>query len=117
RVLFRSEEADRNRFLLEDRVRRGIVAALKVPVTASERRSLDTPPTSAPEAYDLYLRGRLGARKVTPAHLTSASALLEKAVALDPGFAAAYAELAHAYAQRVFALTPDDTASWERALV
>jgi len=113
----RFEEDDRNRFLLEDRVRRGIVAALKVPVTASERRSLDTPPTSAPEAYDLYLRGRLGARKVTPAHLTSAIALLEKAVALDPGFAAAYAELAHAYAQRVFALTPDDTASWERALV
>jgi len=113
----RFEEDDRNRFLLEDRVRRGIVAALKVPVTASERRSLDTPPTSAPEAYDLYLRGRLGARKVTPAHLTSAIALLEKAVALDPGFAAAYAELAHAYAQRVFALTPNDTASWERALV
>ncbi len=113
----RFEEDDRNRFLLEDRVRRGIVAALKVPVTASERRSLDTPPTSAPEAYDLYLRGRLGARKVTPAHLTSAIALLEKAVALDPGFAAAYAELAHAYALRVFALTPNDTASWERALL
>src|SRR5881275_2875195 len=113
----RFEEDDRSRFLLEDRVRRGIVAALKVPVTASERRSLDTPPTSAPEAYDLYLRGRLGARKVTPAHLTSAIALLEKAVALDPSFAAAYAELAHAYAQRVFALTPNDTASWERALL
>ncbi len=113
----RFEEDDRNRFLLEDRVRRGIVAALKVPVTASERRSLDTPPTSVPEAYDLYLRGKLGARRVTPAHLSSAIALLEKAVALDPGFAAAYAELAHAYAQRVFALTPDDTASWERALV
>src|SRR6184192_1194820 len=53
-----------DRFALEDRVRRGIVAALQVPVTASEKRSLDTPPTSAPEAYDLYLRGRLGARKV-----------------------------------------------------
>src|SRR5881409_1026295 len=113
----RFEESDRDRFALEDRVRRAIVAALEVPVTASERRSLDTPPTSAPEAYDLYLRGRLGARRVTPAHLTSAIALLEKAVALDPGFAAAYAELAHAYAQRVFALTPNDTASWERALL
>jgi TolB-like protein/DNA-binding SARP family transcriptional activator/tetratricopeptide (TPR) repeat protein len=113
----RFEASDRDRFALEDRVRRGIMAALKVPVTASEQRSLDTPPTSAPEAYDLYLRGRLGVRKVTPAHLTSAIALLEKAVALDPGFAAAYAELAHAYGQRVFALTPNDTASWERALV
>src|SRR5438093_3339649 len=113
----RFEESDRDRFALEDRVRRGIVAALQVPVTASEKRSLDTPPTSAPEAYDLYLRGRLGARRITPAHLTSAIALLEKAVALDPGFAAAYAELAHAYAQRVFSVTPNDTASWERALV
>src|SRR2546425_10212224 len=113
----RFEESDRDRFALEDRVRRGIMAALKVPVTASEQRTLDTPPTSVPEAYDLYLRGKLGARRVTPAHLSSAIALLEKAVALDPGFAAAYAELAHAYAQRGFALTPDDTASWERALV
>jgi len=112
----RFEESDRDRFVLEDRVRRGIMAALKVPVTASEKRSLDTPPTSVPEAYDLYLRGKLGTRKVTPAHLSSAIALLEKAVALDPGFAAAYAELAHAYALRVFALTPDDTTSWERAL-
>src|SRR5438876_3779041 len=113
----RFEESDRDRFVLEDRVRRGIMAALKVPVTATEKRTLDTPPTSVPEAYDLYLRGKLGARRVTPAHLSSAIALLEKAVALDPGFAAAYAELAHTYAQRVFALTPDDTASWERALV
>src|SRR2546427_280826 len=112
----RFEESDRDRFVLEDRVRRGIMAALKVPVTASEKRSLDTPPTSVPDAYDLYLRGKLGARKVTPAHLSSAIALLEKAVALDPGFAAAYAELAHTYALRVFALAPGDTASWERAL-
>src|SRR5437763_532677 len=80
----RFEESDRDRFALEDRVRRGIIAALKVPVTATEKRSLDTPPTSVPEAYDLYLRGKLGARRVTPAHLSSAIALLEKAVALDP---------------------------------
>src|SRR5437899_11547382 len=93
------------------------MAALKGPGTATEKRTVDTPPTSVPEAYDLYLRGELGARRVTPAHLSSAIALLEKAVALDPGFAAAYAELAHAYAQRVFALTPNDTASWEHALL
>ena len=113
----RFEESARNRFALEDRVRRGIVAALKVPVSASEERSLATPPTSSPEAYDLYLRGKLGARTVTPAHLASAIALLEKAVALDPGFAAAYAELAHAYGENVLALTPGDTVAWERALV
>src|SRR5256885_11266164 len=40
------------------------------PVTATEKRTLDTPPTSVPEAYDLYLRGKLGARRVTPAHLS-----------------------------------------------
>ena len=113
----RFEESDRDRFALEDRVRRGIVAALKVPVTAPEEQSLGTPPTSSPEAYDLYLRGKLGARRVTPGQLSGAIALLEKAVALDPRFAAAYAELAHAYAQRVFALAPGDTASWEHALV
>ena len=113
----RFEENSRNRFALEDRVRRGIVAALKVPVTASEERSLGTPSTSSPEAYDLYLRGKLGVRTVTPPHLAGAIALLEKAVALDPGFAAAYAELAHAYGQKVLGLTPGDTVAWERALV
>src|SRR3989454_987008 len=71
----RFEESDRDRFALEDRVRRGIMAALKVPVTATEKRTLDTPPTSVPEAYDLYLRGKLGARRVTPAHLSSAIAV------------------------------------------
>lgn len=113
----RFEEIDRNRFALEDRVRRGILTALKVPVTASEQRSLGTPLTTSPEAYDLYLRGRLGVRTVTPAHLANAIALLEKAVALDPGFATAYAELAHAYGQYVFAVTPGDTVAWERALL
>jgi len=113
----RFEESARNRFALEDRVRRGIVTALKVPVSASEEHSLRTPPTSSPEAYDLYLRGKLGVRTVTPPHLAGAIALLEKAVALDPGFAAAYAELAHAYGQQVFAVTPRDTVAWERALV
>ena len=113
----RFEESDRNRFALEDRVRRGIVAALRVPVSASEKRSLGTPPTSSPEAYDLYLRGKLGVRTVTPARLAGAIALLERAVALDPEFAAAYAELAHAYGQKVFALIPGDTVAWERALV
>ncbi len=113
----RFEESAGNRFALEDRVRRGIVAALKVPVSASEERSLGTPPTSSPEAYDLYLRGKLGVRTVTPPHLAGAITLLEKAVALDPGFAAAYAELAHAYGQQVFAVTPRDTVAWERALV
>src|SRR3989441_3548569 len=113
----RFEESAGNRFALEDRVRRGIVAALKVPVSASEERSLGTPPTSSPEAYDLYLRGKLGVRTVTPPHLAGAITLLEKAVALDPRFAAAYAELAHAYGQQVFAVTPRDTVAWERALV
>ncbi len=113
----RFEENDRNRFALEDRVRRGVVAALKVPVTVTEARSLATLPTSSPEAYDLYLRGRLAVRTVEPAHLGDAIALLEQAVALDPGFAAAYAELAHTYGQKVFAVAPGDTVAWERALV
>src|SRR2546427_12795534 len=63
------------------------------------------------------MRGKVGVGPVTPPHLAGAIALLEKAVALDPGFAAAYAELAHAYGQKVLGLTPGDTVAWERALV
>lgn len=56
--------------------------------------------TSSQEAYDLFLRGRsLSARIHGDGVLQQAVACLERAVALDPAFAEAWAELANAFAQ------------------
>ena len=104
-----------NRFAIEDSVTRRVVAALHVPLTAAEARLLATAPTASPEAYDLYLRGRIRIRHETRADDSAAIGLLERAVALDPSFAAAHAQLARAYGLRVSQFAREDTAAREQA--
>jgi DNA-binding winged helix-turn-helix (wHTH) protein len=71
------------------------------------------PPTR--EAYDLYLRGKMGVRQENAADITAAIKLLERAVELAPGFAPAFAELSHAYGLRVAQFAPDDAVALARA--
>jgi TolB-like protein len=54
-------------------------------------------PTGSLEAYQLYLEGRFLRQKVDGGSLKRAIALLERAIALDPNFAAAYAMLSDCY--------------------
>jgi tetratricopeptide (TPR) repeat protein len=74
------------------------------------------PPTDS-QAYDLYLRGRFHAGRESPEEIAQAIDFLERAVAADPTFAAAHAELARAYGQRLFYVAPGDRAVQERAFV
>ncbi len=113
----RFEEPVQNRFALEDRVARGIVSALELPLSASEERSLRAAPTTNLEAYDSYLRGKIRLRRENREDDSVAITLLERAVALDPDFAAAQAELARAYVLRVEQFAPNDTTLVERAWV
>jgi len=113
----RFEEPLENRFVLEDRVARGIVAALGVSLTAAEQQRLRTPPTSNLDAYDFYLRGKIRVRHETRADDSVAIGLLERAVALDPSFAAAHAQLARAYGLRVSQFAREDPAALEKAYV
>jgi len=113
----RFEEPVERRFALEDRVARGIVAALKLPLSASEEHTLRTAPTNNLEAYDSYLRGKIRLRRENRENDSVAITLLERAVALDPDFAAAQAELARAYLLRVEQFNPRDTTVVERAWV
>jgi len=50
-----------------------------------------------PEAFQLYLQGKFFGERITQADTDKAIALLERAVAIDPGFALAWAELARAH--------------------
>ena len=113
----RFEDATQNRFAVQDAAARGVLSALKLPVTATEARTLRTPPTSNLEAYDLFLRGKIRVRHETRADDSIAIALLQGAVALDPSFAVAHAWLARAYTLRVAQFAPRDSAALEGAFL
>jgi TolB-like protein len=105
------EGAFSNRIGLEEAMSRAILSALQVP------GSLRPPPTSNPAAYDFYMRGKIRLQHEDRENDSIAIALLERAVALDPGFAVAYAELAHAYGLRSLQFDPEDRDARERAQV
>jgi adenylate cyclase len=80
-----------NIFALQDKVTEKIVAALALNLTDSEQAQLRRKPTDNLEAYDFYLRAKQGAYSYDGEGLADALSLYEKAVALDPKFADAYA--------------------------
>jgi tetratricopeptide (TPR) repeat protein len=65
------------------------------------------------DAQDLLLRAQYLSVRTTDADNQSAIALLNNAIALDPGFARAHAELASAYVTRLAYVTPDETRELE----
>jgi eukaryotic-like serine/threonine-protein kinase len=70
-----------------------------------------------PTAYDEYLSGRFYANRQNKADNETAIMKLQRAVALDPNFAAAHAELAQAYVWRFFLFTPGEKEWEEKAFV
>jgi len=86
----------RDIFALQDEVVGKIVSALAVKLTVSEQAQLRRKPTDVLEAYDYYLRAKQGAYNYDGEGLAGALSLYEKAMALDPKFAGAYAGYARA---------------------
>lgn len=89
-----------NIFAIQSQLARSIADALDATLSPEEERRIEKRPTESLAAYDLLLRGRElyagGAEKNE-----TAAELFRRAIALDPEFADAYAELANAYGQRV----------------
>ena len=81
-------------FEVQDELTQRIVAALKVHLTPEESRRLRRQKSGNLAAYDLFLRGREQFMRQSRNATAAARPLLEQAVALDPGFAAALATLA-----------------------
>lgn len=111
----RFEGSSRQPIALEVRIARRLIEALGVPLMPNEARSLRTPASMSTEAYDLFLRGKMHLRHETIADDSLAIAMLERAVQLDPEFAAAYALLARAYGLKALQFTPGDEQWSERA--
>ena len=97
-----SERYDREMadvFAVQDEIAHKIAEALRITLTPQEQEALASKPTENAQAYDLFLRGKSFARRVTRQDNEFALQMFENAVALDPNFALAHAALAYTCAQ------------------
>jgi non-specific serine/threonine protein kinase len=97
-----SERYDREMkdvFEVQDEIARNIAEALRITLSPQEQAALAAKPTENLQAYDLYLRGKNYARRMTQQDLGFALQMFENAVSLDPNFALAYAAIANVCAQ------------------
>lgn len=95
-------------FALQDEVTQKIVRALEVKLTAQEQGRVGLIPTHNLEAYDYFLRGTGYLWRITKETNIQARQLFEKAIELDPEYAAAYAFLGFAqWMEWVFAWNQD----------
>jgi TolB-like protein/cytochrome c-type biogenesis protein CcmH/NrfG len=90
-------------FVVESEIAKGIADALQAKLTGREEQALAVKPTNNPEAYDAYLRGLAFEARSRYPFLTEdlareATGFYERAVQLDPNFAAAWARLSRAHA-------------------
>jgi serine/threonine-protein kinase len=76
-----------------------IAAALKAELTVDEHARLRKEPTSNVEAYKLYLQGRHWYVTYTTSGMEQAISYFERAIAIDPNYALAYANMAIAYTE------------------
>lgn len=104
-------------FQLQDEVTQTIVSALAVTLTQDEEQFLDRVRTANPDAYDALLRGLEPLHRFTREDSALAREYFMQAIALDPGFARAHANLALTYGQDVsFGWTDDQAESIRLAL-
>lgn len=84
-------------FALQDDIVRRVVAVLAARVEAFEMEKTLQKPAISYEAYDLFLKARFLQREVSKEGILAARALLREAIAREPRFASAYAELSLGY--------------------
>ena len=84
-------------FGVESEIAKSVADALKAKLTGSEQTEMSKRPTENSEAYELYLKGRFFWNKRTGEDLKTAADYFQRAVKIDPHYAAAYAGLAQTY--------------------
>jgi len=82
---------------VQDLISTEISDRLRIKLTAAERSRLTKRYTENSEAYQLYLKGRYYWNKKTPDGFNRGIEFLEKAIAVDPNYAPAYAALSEVY--------------------
>jgi serine/threonine-protein kinase len=84
-------------FEIQSDVALRIAEGLKAELSPVERARIGSPAVVGVEAYQLLLRGRRSAMKYTEAGLREALEYFERALALEPSYAAAYEQTAFAF--------------------
>jgi len=82
---------------LQTDIARDVSSKLKIKLTGADEQKLAKSYTENSEAYKLYLQGRYFANKRTPKDTSRAIDCFQKAIAIDPKYALAYASLALGY--------------------
>jgi serine/threonine-protein kinase len=95
-------------FTIREEIAAAVSAALDL--AAPSRAGAPTPRPGL-EAYDLYLKGQYFKERVTLEDLARSIQFFQQSIQRDPGFAAAHAALADAYASMAYhQITPDRSA-------
>ena len=91
----------KNVFSVQDAVTKEIVAALAVNLRPSDQERLSRSIQIDPDAYDMLLRGLAHLRRYTQETMAEARAYFERAVAIDPNYARAYANIGYIHVMEV----------------
>lgn len=103
-------------FAIQDNITRQITGALAVRLSNVEQARVAAKPPSSLEAYDLTLRGRDSLSRLTRSATSKARGMFERAVELDPNYAAAYVGLGRVDLTAVaLGWTPDPAGALQRA--
>src|SRR6478752_2715039 len=84
-------------FAVESDIAKTIAEPLQAKLTGPEKSSIAKVPTTNPEAYELYLKGRFFWNKRTAADLRKAIDYFNQAIEKDPNYAQAYAAVAQSW--------------------
>ena len=104
----RFEGALDNVFALQDRVALSIAGVIEPTVHAAERRHATRRPIESLGCYELYLQAAALRSTLHKAEVLKALALLDRALALDPGFAPALGQTASCHSLIVYNNWSDD---------
>ncbi|PYT00344.1 MAG: hypothetical protein DMF63_07165 [Acidobacteria bacterium] len=91
----------RDIFKLQDEITLVVIDKLKVNFLSKEKAAVLKRMTENPEAYQLYAKGKLHSSRLVLPEVQKGIAYFEQAIAVDPGYAPAYVELANAYTPMV----------------
>ncbi len=86
-------------FVIQDEIAGNIVEALQLTLSPVEQQALRSERTTDFKAYEYYLRGRGHYRRRTRADFDSAREMFQSAIAIDSGYALAWAGLADTYTE------------------